>query len=217
MTDVAVQETAHDASACPRCTERRACIESIAAACGVPVHTIEWISAALNFSGTYRRKGGATDDVDAAELCRMLLADFNEGDPARLRAALAASGIRSSRDIGRIVYAMVDAGLCAAGESDAQQDFDAIFEADDLAGYLDRSGLRRARDWPVAIKSALVMGCTLGGAALAIAGSQRVAWSQGLWIGSALLGAGWLLSIGYRPRPRRFGLAWSTLERRPAS
>ena len=71
---------------------------------------------------------------------------------------------------------MVDAGLCVAGGNDAQQDFDGIFETHDLAGYLDRSGLRRERDWPVALKSALVMGCTLCGAALAVAGSQRAAW-----------------------------------------
>jgi hypothetical protein len=216
MTGTAAQPDAHDRSTCPRCTERVVCIASVAASTGVPVATVEWIAGAFNFIALYQRKAAITHHVDAAELCRMLLADFGQRDPARLREALKAGGIRSSRDIGRIVYAMVGAGLCAADESDSEGDFAGLFESDDLAAYLDRNDLGDGRDWPVAIKRALVLGCCVGGAVVSIAASQRAEWAHGIWLGSALLGAGWLLYRWRGPRPRRFGMAWSTLERRRA-
>jgi len=134
----------------------------------------------------------------------------------RLRAALQANGIRSSRDIGRVVYAMIDAGLCTPDENDSEEDFAGIFEADELDAYLDRSGLRHARDWPAATKRAVVLGCCIGGAIVCVAASQRAEWRQGIWLGSALLSAGWLLQRWLRTKPQRFGLPWSTLERRRA-
>jgi len=216
MTDTAAQQDAHDRSTCPRCMERAACIESVAASAGVPVATVQWIAGALNFIGSYQRKGAIGHHVDAAVFCRMLLADFGLRDAERLRAALQANGIRSSRDIGRVVYAMIDAGLCTPDENDSEEDFAGIFEADELDAYLDRSGLRHARDWPAATKRAVVLGCCIGGAIVCVAASQRAEWRQGIWLGSALLSAGWLLQRWLRTKPQRFGLPWSTLERRRA-
>ncbi|MEP7042907.1 MAG: hypothetical protein ABI843_07580 [Dokdonella sp.] len=204
----------HDPATCPNCAQRRARIESIAADTGFPVGTVAWVAGAVHFIGTWQRKGASKRHVDAAELCRMLIADFGERDPVRLRSTLESIGVRSSRDIGRIVYALVEAGLCEEAENDSEQDFADLFELDDLAGYLDRSGLRMARDWPVAIKRAIVLAVYLCGAALTIVGSQSAARAHWVWIGCALFTVGWAISALRYPRPQRFGIAWSTLQLR---
>ena len=115
-------------SHCAACGQRKAVIDGIATRLGYPDTTVAWIAGAVLFAGTHERKGIGRMHVDAAELCRMLVADFDERDPARIAVRLGDMGLASSRDIGRIVYALIEADLCQAGENDRKDDFDAIFD-----------------------------------------------------------------------------------------
>lgn len=216
MSDLPTQMNAPNASMCAACAARREKLEAIAAKTGFPFDTVNWVSGAMAFVGKYQRKGASTPHVSAAELCRMLVADLDERDPVRLSASLESIGIRSSRDIGRIVYALIEADLCHPDKDDSESDFASIFEQDEIESYLERAGLSRERDWPVTIKSAIVLLFYLAGASLAIAGTQAAANRNLLWIGSVLLTAGWAITKLRYPKPMRFGLPWSMLELRAA-
>jgi hypothetical protein len=196
------------------CAERDAQLAAIAERTGKPLATVQWISYALNFAGLYQRKGVPKRDVNATELCRMLIADIGERRPAALRDRLVSIGIHSSVDVGRIVYAMVDARLCNASGDDKESDFAAIFHADDVERYFRDSGVFATRDWPTTIKSMLVWTFYIGGLVLVVAGRQLHRNPEAAYIGSALIGVGWLVSKLRVPRRTRFGWPWSTLERR---
>jgi hypothetical protein len=52
--------------------------------------------------------------------------------------------IDSSRDIGRIVYGLVDNQLINADEHDSVKDFDDLFDKDSLNRFLEQSGIRKS-------------------------------------------------------------------------
>jgi uncharacterized repeat protein (TIGR04138 family) len=196
------------------CATRAEKLAAIAERTGKPLATVRWISDALAFAGRYRRRDVAEFHVDAAELCRMLVADLGQRRPDALRDWLVSLGIQSSVDVGRIVYAMVDAGLCNASADDRESDFATIFHADDIERYFRDSGVFTARDWPATIKSAVVWAFYLGGLAILVLRSQLHSVPNSTAIGGTLIGVGWLLSKLRFPRPMRFGWPWSTLELR---
>lgn len=189
-------------------------LAAVAERTGKPPATVRWISDALDFAGRYRRKDDPGLHVDAAELCRMLIADLGLRRPDALRDWLVSLGIHSSVDVGRIVYAMVDAGLCNASADDAESDFATIFHADDIERYFRDSGVFAERDWAATIKSAMVWAFYLAGLAILVLRPQLHSSPNSTAIGGALIGVGWLLSKLRFPRPMRFGWAWSTLELR---
>jgi uncharacterized repeat protein (TIGR04138 family) len=205
------EPSTHKACTCAARVEQLA---AIAERTGKPLATVRWISDALTFAGRYRRKDVAKLHVDAAELCRMLIADLGQRRPDALRDWLVSLGIQSSTDVGRIVYAMVDAGLCNASADDKESDFANIFHADDIEHYFRDSGAFAARDWPATIKSAVVWAFYIGGLAILVLRPQVHSGPNSTAIGGMLVGVGWLLSKLRFPRPARFGWAWSTLELR---
>lgn len=210
------QSSERPAAACTACAGRRADIEAAAADAGFPFATVDWVSGALTFAGSFVRKGAQTSHVDAAEICRRLVADLPGRNPAQLRSALDATGIRSSRDIGRIVYSLVAVGRCQTSASDSEDDFASIFGEDEIDAYVLHAASGRARDWPVVIKPWLVGALCAAGTGLVVAGAEArsdpgVIW---FWAGSALLTAGWLLSSIWNPAPMRFGMPWSKLKPR---
>jgi uncharacterized repeat protein (TIGR04138 family) len=199
---------------CPERVELDRKLEAVAADTGIALDTVRWINHALTFLGCYRRKGVLDHHVNAAEFCRMLIADISTRNPEQVRAVLEANGIASGRDVGRVVYALVGVGLCNQGEGDSESDFASIFERDDIEGYLQRSGVRAQRDWPMTIKSAVMWTFYSVGVALAVTRNE-LRWNHTpIWVASALILAGWLVSKIRYPRRMRFGLPWSTLEPR---
>jgi uncharacterized repeat protein (TIGR04138 family) len=194
--------------------ERDRKLETVAVDTGMSLDTVRWIDHALTFLGCYQRKGVADHHVNAADFCRMLIADISTRNPEQLRAVLEANGIASSRDIGRVVYALIGIGLCNQSERDSESDFASLFERDDIEGYLQRSGVLAQRDWPMTIKSAVMWTFYSVGVALAVTRNE-FSWNHTpIWVASALILAGWLVSKIRYPRQMRFGLPWSTLEPR---
>ena len=199
------------------CERRSATLDDIATRLGYPPATVTWIAGALFFVGRYERKGAGTGHVDAAELCRMLVADFDEREPAQVVARLGDMGLNSSRDIGRIVYALVDAELCQAGENDRELDFDAIFDRETADRYVADVVGKRPRDWPVIAKQVAIVALLVAGLAVVeIGGRNQAAWSSA-FVASWLFGIAWLLWRLRWPRPMRFGLPWSRVRLRRAA
>lgn len=199
------------------CERRSATLDDIATRLGYPPATVMWIAGALFFVGKYERKGAGTGHVDAAELCRMLVADFDEREPAQVAARLGDMGLNSSRDIGRIVYALVDAELCQIGENDRELDFDAVFDRETADRYVADVLGKRPRDWPVIAKQTAIVALLVAGLAVVeIGGRNQAAWSSA-FVASGLFGIAWLLWRLRWPWPMRFGLPWSRVRPRRAA
>jgi len=209
---------ANTVSRCAASDQRKAAIGDIATRLGYPNATVTWIAGALLFVGRYERKDAATTHVDAIELCRMLVADFDESDPARIAVLLSDMGLNSSRDIGRIVYALVDAGLCQAGEKDSENDFDAIFDRDTADRFATEVLAVRPFDWPVLAKQAVMGVLLIAGVAVVEVGRRNQWGSSSAFVAGSIFGISWLLWRLRWPRPMRFGLSWNRLRpREPTS
>lgn len=189
-------------------------LDEVAVATGMPLETVRWIADAIRFTGAYRRRAFDTAGISAGELCRMLVADIDARDAAGIRMTLERLGISSSRDIGRIVYSLIDVDLCRQSDGDRQVDFDGVFETADIETYLRSSGVDHLRDVPMLLKSAVVWMFYLGGLGLWVGRSLVSGRSVPVWFGGALIGIGWLVYRLPYPKPMRFGWPWSTLERR---
>lgn len=180
----------------------------------MPLETVRWIADAICFTGAYCRRGSDTGQVDADELCRMLVADIDARGAQDIRITLERLGIASSRDIGGVVYALIDVDLCRQSDGDRREDFDGVFETTDIESYLRRSGIDRLRDVPMRIKSALVWMFYLAGVGVWVGCTLVRGGSAPAGLGGALVGVGWVVSRLPYPRPMRFGWPWSTLVRR---
>lgn len=126
-------------------------------------------------------------------------------------------GIRPSRDIGRVIYALIEVALCTPTEADSESDFAEIFEIDQIAEYLCRTRISQVRDWPTVFKCSIVWMFLLGGLALLFTRSQGLLSQAAVWLAGLVLFLGWMISTVRYPKPMRFGLPGSTLERRTRS
>jgi len=86
--------------------QRETAFHLLAAETGYPKETIAWIAGAVCI-GSHDSPDSATTHVSTPALCAMLVSDINSLHPGNLEGALRGSGIASSRDVGRIVFALV--------------------------------------------------------------------------------------------------------------
>lgn len=75
-------------------------------------------------------EGGGTH-VSGQELCLGLRALAVEKYGLLARTVLHGWGVRSTEDFGKIVYAMVDAGLLRTSEDDSMEDFQGVYDFDE--------------------------------------------------------------------------------------
>jgi uncharacterized repeat protein (TIGR04138 family) len=190
-------------------------LADVAQKSGYPQPTVAWVSGAITFASCYRRKGAAPRHVSAAELCRMPIADLKPRAPGYVRMTLEGLGIQSSVDVGKIVYALIDAGLCASNENDSQRDFDGVFERDRIEDFIRGTGLDHQRDVPAMAKTLLTTVLYGAGAVLVICASRTLD-RRFYWVGMVVWIAAWLISRSAYGRPMRFGIPWSELKRESA-
>jgi len=194
--------------------ERDAKLATFAEACGHSRRAVGWVSDAITFISIYKRRDAATWHISAAELCRMLIADLEPRHPAHVRMTLEAMGIASSSDVGAIVYALIDAGCCAASESDSRGDFDGLFERDRIDAYITATGLdRQPRDISATLKLWGILALYALGSALLLS-SYRTHDRTWQYVAYALLVTAWIVSKTRFGKKRRFGIPWSSLELR---
>ncbi|MBA8888649.1 putative repeat protein (TIGR04138 family) [Dokdonella fugitiva] len=200
----------HDPARCDACLRREAAIDGVAARSGCPRDTVAWIAGAVTFVGAWQRKDATSAHVDAAELCRMLVADLPARTPREVRVQLEAMGLATSRDIGRVVYALIDAGLCTPDDRDREEHFAAIYDGATIEAYAAHVLATRPRDLPRIARNVATCVAGAAGALILAITRQPPTASIASASGAALLGIAWLLSRG-RPARMRFGLPWSTL------
>jgi len=107
---------------------------------GFPVEAFLFLQRGLD--ATVRGVHGEADaeaepgcrHIDGATLCRGLRDYALEQYGLLARLVLGAWGVRSCEDFGRIVFAMVDAGLMQKTEHDSMADFEGVFDFEEAFG-----------------------------------------------------------------------------------
>jgi uncharacterized repeat protein (TIGR04138 family) len=102
-----------------------------------PVKAYQFVSAGLSHTARVVHKELAVGDVDSSrhisgqQLC-LGLRDYAIRQYGMLaRTVLAHWHIQSTSDFGKIVFAMIDAGLMRKTDSDSIEDFDGVFDFDE--------------------------------------------------------------------------------------
>jgi uncharacterized repeat protein (TIGR04138 family) len=114
---------------------RRQPYEPIAASIGYPVDAVMFVRDALGWvKATGRPHAGGGLHATALDVCRGVreYAARYFNDEAEALDLLAEWRLRSSEDVGRVIYAMVDAGLLKTSPQDSPADFDGLFALEDL-------------------------------------------------------------------------------------
>jgi uncharacterized repeat protein (TIGR04138 family) len=93
---------------------------------GFPNEAVQFILMAIGEAVAVRRvlRPNETHHVSAREFCEFLL-KFRGPETLEL---LRRVGITSSEEVGRVVFALIDAGCAGRRESDAPSDFDGLFD-----------------------------------------------------------------------------------------
>jgi uncharacterized repeat protein (TIGR04138 family) len=116
----------------------RSVLVPVAKAAGVAVDAVHFFLDAWRMA--FRRGLNPSTAADVCEVVRdHALAYFNDVEEAR--ELLADWGIRRSEDLGRIVFALVDAGMLRAEPGESVRDFDGLFMLETL---LSEDGSDRA-------------------------------------------------------------------------
>jgi uncharacterized repeat protein (TIGR04138 family) len=107
-------------------------MQFLAAKTGYSVDGILFLSDAFTFA--LRNRTLLRRKVGAFEVClgvrEWAMSYFNDADEAK--ELLSEWGVRSSEDVGRIIFAMVEVGLARAQTDDRIEQFDELFTLDDL-------------------------------------------------------------------------------------
>ncbi len=93
-----------------------------------PREAYEFISEALAYTARHYKRDGHVSGQELCHGCRLLAVD-RFGYMARV--VLESWNIRRTDDFGRLVYAMIEAGLLRKTEQDSLQDFGGVFDFDE--------------------------------------------------------------------------------------
>ncbi|MCO6456686.1 MAG: hypothetical protein J5I93_15415 [Pirellulaceae bacterium] len=111
-----------------------------------------------------------SNHVSAADFCWMLHDHALDRFGPRAAETLSGWGVRSTRDFGRIVYGLIDAGLILRSDEDRIEQFDDVFEFDQAFQHRRRPRPSRFR---FRLSTLLIVTTT---AAVALAGYVRLGW-----------------------------------------
>lgn len=84
---------------------------------------------------------GDSRHVSGQELCLGFRDFVNDQFGLLARTVLRTNGIHRTEDVGRIVFAMVEAGLLRKTEEDSIEDFAGVFDFDEAFGASERLGV----------------------------------------------------------------------------
>jgi uncharacterized repeat protein (TIGR04138 family) len=112
-----------------------------AQASGIPADGLFFVNDAIRFLPVHRRTGPDLSDTDgrhmtAADVCTAVreYANVYFNNPDEAREALEQWYVRTSEDVGRIIFALVDAKFLKATPDDTLDSFKGIFTFEDLLG-----------------------------------------------------------------------------------
>ena len=174
---------------------------------GFTKDTIHWVYGGIGLLSSRKRQQNPKAEsfhVSAGEVCAALLRDIRSTFKEPIREVLSDLGIESSKDVGRIVFGLVEKNLIKANDDDSIADFDGLFDQSNLDEFLVMHGItgksldirRRYRQvmWLFySLGTGIVLGSYLGMV------ESRVAWAG--W-GLAMLG--FLMQFYKPPESERF-------------
>src|SRR5215204_640282 len=110
-------------------------------AIGIPVHGLFFVNDAIDFMPVHRRTGPDTGDtagrhLTAADVCTAVreYANVYFNNPDQAREVLDQWHVRSSEDVGAIIFALVDAKFLKSSPGDTPDSFNGLFTFEDLLG-----------------------------------------------------------------------------------
>jgi uncharacterized repeat protein (TIGR04138 family) len=117
---------------------RRRPFEAVAGSIGYPVDAVMFVHDAMGavLRGAGQPASDRRNHVTAADVCRAVreYAGWYFNDREEALDLLAEWNLRSSDDVGRVVYGMVKAGLMATSPQESPDDFHGVFTLDNLFG-----------------------------------------------------------------------------------
>lgn len=110
---------------------------------GIPVDGVRFVYDAARIFPAARRTGPMGEDkrqrhLSIADICIAVreYAQFYFSDAKEAKECLAEWHVRTSEDVGTIVYAMVDAGLIKQSAEDSREGYAGLFTFEDLIGSI---------------------------------------------------------------------------------
>jgi len=106
---------------------------------GIPLDGVLFVNDSISFMSRSRRTGPDLGDANgrhltAADVCTAVreYADLYFNNPQEARTALEQWQVRTSEDVGAIIFALVDAKLLKTSPQDTREAFNDVFTFDDL-------------------------------------------------------------------------------------
>ncbi len=110
--------------------------------------TIAWVWGVVCRATEQAEAASDTQEVthvSALEICRALVGEANDTPGGSVEEILTEVGITNSKDVGQIVFGLIEKGLIHRRESEALSDFVGLFESADVSNFMSEAGIRRKR------------------------------------------------------------------------
>lgn len=175
---------------------------------GYGKRTIEWVYfCIITLSDRLTGANGPGDSekaVRASCVCAALIKDLLHLYDTPLEKKLTDLKIQSSKDIGKIVYGLVDKKLIMAEDGDSQDDFDDIFEAARISGFIKKHKIDRVTPALFHLWKKVHNFLYFGGALVVWLSYTGMISKNLAWIGFSIVMVPFLLQYIKLPQKKRF-------------
>lgn len=169
--------------------------------------TIDWVRASMGVLSSRqanRESSSQGTHISAKDVCRALVRDLCRLYKEPPEKSLNDLKIKSSQDIGRIVFGLVDKGLIAASKDDRKEDFADIFVTSDIEAFIRREGIKKNRLNLEFVWRKTMWLFYIAGTIVVIGSWMHVVPGNIGWAGWAMAMLGFFMQFVKLPEMRRF-------------
>ena len=174
---------------------------------GYTKHTINWVYGGIGLLSERKKQEvpeGESFHVSAVDVCTALLRDIRSTCKEPIRDILSDLKIESSKDIGRIVYGLVDKKLINNSEDGSITEFDNLFDQSSLNEFLANHGIKeKVLDLRLCYRQLMWFFYSVG-TILVVGSYLDIVEPVIAWAGWALAMVGFLMQFYTPPAPKRF-------------
>lgn len=174
---------------------------------GYHSNTIAWVHCAIK-TLCQRKKKEIGDDqplqITAEELCAALIKDVNQLYDEPIQKTLCDLKFSSSKDIGRIVFGLVDKTLITASPNDSISDYENIFSVDNLEVYLSEVGIKQRTFSIDGWYQKVMWTFYVIGTVIVVASYCNLVDNHIAWVGWIIAMCGFMMQFVKRPAKKRF-------------
>jgi uncharacterized repeat protein (TIGR04138 family) len=174
---------------------------------GFTKNTIDWILFGIKTLSDRKQQqaqDGVSYHISAKDICVALLRDVRCTCKDPVGVVLTRLKIKSSKDIGLIVYGLIEKNLLNASEDDSINDFDDLFDESNLGEFLANHGIGKS---PINFQERyrqLMWICYSVGTLIVLFAYLLIVESTIARYGWMLAMAGFLMQFYKPPEPKRF-------------